>query len=383
MASNQQPPSNLHTYGVPIYAADWIPKEAVKSKITKDQDRDDLSSSSSSYIVLSGGGGEGRSGIPNVILICRVDLHTNSLSEQPIGRLVVGTDLPYRMTLHPRRDGLICALPNSCRLFDWENIIEDDNEEESEKVIKELKDVGQQLCLSFNHDGSVLATGGEDGTLRVFEWPSMKVLLNESQAHASVKSLTFSESGKFLVSLGAPLCRVWDVNASAAIASLSKEKDEMFASCKFSVDSSGNEVLYVASNTERGGSIITCDTTSWRRRSSKLIKRNNSISAFNVSADGKVLAIGTLEGDVLIIDSTKMQINQVVKKAHLGLVTALTFSPDSRCLVSVSFDSRARLTVIKQKGGKRRIHLWLAALLFVLIYVVLYYFMVAMGIIHT
>jgi len=133
---------------------------------------------------------------------------------------------------------------------------------------------------------------------------------------------------------------------------------------------------------ERGGSIITWDTTSWRRRSSKLIKRNNSISAFNVSADGKLLAVGTLEGDVLIIDSTKMQTNQIVKKAHLGLVTALTFSPDSRCLVSVSFDSRARLTVIKQKGEKRRVYLWVAALLFVLVYVVLYYLMVAMGIIH-
>jgi prolactin regulatory element-binding protein len=77
-----------------------------------------------------------------------------------------------------------------------------------------------------------------------------------------------------------------------------------------------------------------------------------------------------------------MQTNQIVKKAHLGLVTALTFSPDSRCLVSVSFDSRARLTVIKQKGEKRRVYLWVAALLFVLVYVVLYYLMVAMGIIH-
>jgi hypothetical protein len=33
-----------------------------------------------------------------------------------------------------------------------------------------------------------------------------------------------SESGQFLVSLGGPVCRVWDVNASAAVASLSKEK---------------------------------------------------------------------------------------------------------------------------------------------------------------
>jgi prolactin regulatory element-binding protein len=99
-----------------------------------------------------------------------------------------------------------------------------------------------------------------------------------------------SESGQFLVSLGGPVCRVWDVNASAAVASLSKEKDEMFASCRFSVDSAGNEVLYIAANTERGGSIITCDTKLWKRKWSKPIKKN-SISAFNVSADGKLLAM--------------------------------------------------------------------------------------------
>ncbi|KAF2597726.1 hypothetical protein F2Q68_00011123 [Brassica cretica] len=359
--SNQ--PSNTQTYGFPIYAADWIPEETVRSKIDKDQDNsgdvgDESSSSTSrSCIVLAGGGGEGRSGIKNVILICRVDLDTKSLFEQPLGRLVLGTDLPYRMAVHPRGGGLVCALPNSCKRFDWVNIMSpregDQGGEEGEEVINELKDVGQQLALAFNQEGSVLAAGGEDGTLRIFEWPCMKTLLDESKAHASVKNLTFSESGKFLVSLGGPLCRVWDVKASAAIASLSKEKDEMFAYCRFSVDNAGNEVLYIAANTERGGSIITWDTATWKRRRSKLMK-NYSISAFNVSADGKLLALGNMEGDVLIIDSTKMKTHQLVKKAHLGLVTALTFSPDSRCLVSVSFDSRAKLTVIEKTPEKRK-----------------------------
>lgn len=31
----------------------------------------------------------------------------------------------------------------------------------------------------------------QDGTLRIFEWPSMKTLLDESKAHSSVKNLTF------------------------------------------------------------------------------------------------------------------------------------------------------------------------------------------------
>ncbi|KAL0685120.1 hypothetical protein Bca4012_051968 [Brassica carinata] len=386
--SNQ--PSNTQTYGFPIYAADWIPEETVRSKIDKDQDNSEdvggesSSSTSRSCIVLAGGGGEGRSGIKNVIVICLVDLDTKSLSEQPLGRIVLGTDLPYRMAVHPRGGGLVCALPNSCKRFDWESIISpregDQGGEEGEEVINELKDVGQQLALAFNQEGSVLAAGGEDGTLRIFEWPCMKTLLDESKAHASVKNLTFSESGKFLVSLGGPLCRVWDVNTSAAIASLSKEKDEMFAYCRFSVDNAGNEVLYIAANTERGGSIITWDTTTWKRRRSKLMK-NYSISAFNVSADGKLLALGNMEGDVLIIDSTKMKTHQLVKKAHLGLVTALTFSPDSRCLVSVSFDSRAKLTVIEKTPEKQGVNWLVMLLLCVLLYVVSYYFLMAKGII--
>ncbi|CAN7079305.1 unnamed protein product [Brassica oleracea var. botrytis] len=378
--------ANTQTYGFPIYAADWIPEETVRSKIDKDKENseDGIEPSSSlasrSCIALAGGGGEGRSGIPNVIVICRVDLETNSLLEQPVGRVVV-SGLPYRMAAHPREGALICALPESCKRFDWENIMRPREGEELEEVINELEDVGQQLALEFNQEGSVLAAGGEDGTLRIFEWPSMKTILNESNAHGEVKNLTFSESGKFLVSLGGPLCRVWDVNASTAVASLSKEKDELFASCRFSVDNSGDEVLYIAAKTvERGGSIITWDTTSWKRKQSKLLK-NYSITAFNVSPDGKFLAFGTLEGDVLIISSTKMKTHQFVKKAHLGLVTALTFSPDSRFLVSVSFDSRAKLSVIEQKPETDGINWLVVFLLFVLLVVVSYYFLMVKRII--
>ncbi|XP_010527783.1 PREDICTED: SEC12-like protein 2 [Tarenaya hassleriana] len=384
MANQGNPPANLQRYGVPFYATAWVPEDAVRSNISKDPEKSkdgESSSSSRDYVVLAGGGGEGHSGIPNAIIISHVDLAANSLSGRPVANHLTGSDLPYRMTVHPGGDGLICGLPNRCRVFKWEEILSsgdnDHDSEESERVVQELQDVGQQLALAFNRDGSVLATGGEDGTLRVFKWPSMKMILNESKAHSSVKDLTFSLSGKFLVSLGAPLCRVWDVSASAAVASLSKEKDEIFAFCRFFSRNGDDEVLYVAAMTDRGGSVITWDTTSWKRKGAKQITKD-AISAFNVSPDGKLLALGTIEGNVWVVDSGSMRVKQVVKRAHLGLVTALTFSPDSRGLVSASMDSSARLTLVEEQMGEEHGNGWWVAL-FVVMLAVLVYFLKSRG----
>lgn len=56
-------------------------------------------------------------------------------------------------------------MPCTCRWFDW-----DQNEsseipklglKSSEKILTQLDDVGQQLALAFNSDGTALAAGGE------------------------------------------------------------------------------------------------------------------------------------------------------------------------------------------------------------------------------
>lgn len=39
---------------------------------------------------------------------------------------------------------------------------------------------------------------------------------------------------------------------------------------------------------------------------------------------------GTTRGDVVIINSSSMKVQTMVKKAHLGFVTSLAFSHDSR-----------------------------------------------------
>ncbi|KAJ1385090.1 WD40/YVTN repeat-like-containing domain superfamily [Sesbania bispinosa] len=403
MGKKQIPdPPYLKKYGVPFYSVAWVPQHLLKSRQiqtadeSSDADHNSAPETEAEHepktagmhdgncLVFAGGGGEGRSGIPNTVLLAHFDVASNSLSDQPVCKLGTDSELPYRMALHPNGDGLICAMetPKHCRWFDWDQ----NNSSEthklslkfSEKVLTQLKDVGQQLALAFNNDGTALAAGGEDGSVRVFKWPSMEIILNESNAHSTVKDLHFSSDGKLLVSLGSGgPCRVWDVSSSIVLASLSNENREIFSSCRFSQINDGTQVLYIAAMADKGGCILTWNTQTWERMSSKYIIRD-AISAFNVSADGKFLACGTPSGDIVIVNSTKMQIQTMIKRAHLGIVTALAFSPDSRALASVSMDSSARITVIEEKKKNGGMSMWIAV--FIILLAVAAYFLKIEGI---
>ncbi|XP_026386839.1 SEC12-like protein 2 [Papaver somniferum] len=354
--------ANCQKYGVPLYGAAWVllrdlynkknhPQKQEEEKEEKKSEPAEKIINKNSWLVLSGGGGAGSSGIPNSLLLTQFDSSSNSLSETPVARHGTGNLLPYRMAVHPGGDGLICAFPESCRWFEW-NVptsmeTNDLGLRASEGVLTELEDVGQQLALAFNKEGSELAVGSEDGHLRVFKWPSMALVIDKADAHPTLKDLDFSLDGRFLVSLGGGPCRIWDVETATVVASLLRENDEVFTSCRFSVNGNGTQILYITAMRDRGGSIVSFDTSSWTRVSSKNLVRD-PISAFNVSPDGEHLAIGTIQGDVFVYKSSNTRVASIIKKAHLGLVTALKFSEDSRLLVSASMDSSVRVTKVEE-----------------------------------
>lgn len=61
-----------------------------------------------------------------------------------------------------------------CRLFEWDEEESDEvyklGVKVSEKVLGELEDVGLQLALAFDSEGSTLAAGGEVEILPPFFW---------------------------------------------------------------------------------------------------------------------------------------------------------------------------------------------------------------------
>uniref|UniRef100_A0A251T4Q3 Putative WD40/YVTN repeat-like-containing domain-containing protein n=1 Tax=Helianthus annuus TaxID=4232 RepID=A0A251T4Q3_HELAN len=244
---------NCKKYGVPLYGASFVPHNALKSSGTDAKKEDEDSGNRPNYVIFAGGGGEGRSGIPNSLVISLFDSASNSLSDQPVEKLETGDDLPYRMAVHPGGEGVVCLLPKSCSHL--------------RKCFDKLEDIGQQVAVTLSQDGSLLAVGGEDGTLRMF-----------------------NPDGKYLVSVGSGPGRVWDISSSIAKASLSKENDEVFGFCKFSLNGESDPFLYVTAMRDRGGSIVKWNTTTWKRRSSKHVVWG-PISAFNVSYDEKLLSM--------------------------------------------------------------------------------------------
>lgn len=362
---------SLRKYGVPFYGVAWVPygiplkseEDDPKNQNEAETETETESAPDSNHIVLAGGGGQGNSGIRNAIVLAQFDPASVSLSHDPVAKLDTASDLPYRMTVHPAGHGLICAFSESCRWFDWEKENKDGvhklGVKHSDRLLTQLQHVGQQLALAFNQDGSVLATGGEDGNLRVFKWPSIEIVFSEAKAHTTVKQLDFSPDGKFLVSLGqSGPGRVWDVTSSTVVASLPTEKDEIFCACRFSLINNGSQVLHLA---DKGGIIVTWNTTTWKRVRSRKITRDG-ITAFDVSADGKLLACGTTQGDLLIVNSARLRIQKVVPKAHSGFVTALSFSHDSRFLASASMDSSARVSALEDVK-KKGVSLWVIILI--------------------
>lgn len=69
--------SSCKKYGVPLYGAAWAPLAAGDSDST-------ASSKMNGHVVLAGGGGEGRSGIPNALIVSAFDVDSNFLSDQPV-----------------------------------------------------------------------------------------------------------------------------------------------------------------------------------------------------------------------------------------------------------------------------------------------------------
>uniref|UniRef100_F6XID7 Prolactin regulatory element-binding protein n=1 Tax=Equus caballus TaxID=9796 RepID=F6XID7_HORSE len=183
-----------------------------------------------------------------------------------------------------------------------------------------------QKVVCFNHDSTLLATGGTDGYVRVWKVPSLEKVLEFKAHEGEIEDLAVGPEGK-LVTVG------WDLKASVW------QKDQLVTQLHWQ---------------ENGP---TFSHTPYRYQA--------------CSESGTFLGLGTVTGSVAIYIAFSLQRLYYVKEAHGIVVTDVAFLPEKgrgpellgsheTALFSVAVDSRCQLHLLP---SRRSVPVWLLLLL--------------------
>ncbi|CAK7325348.1 unnamed protein product [Dovyalis caffra] len=282
---------------------------------------------------------------PSVLEIFSFDPQTNSLSNSPQVTYVFEETEgePVTIAVHPSGDDFVCSTTKGgCKLFELYG--QETNLKVSAKELPPLQDVGPQTCMAFSVDGSKFATGGADGQLRILEWPSLRIILDEPKAHKSARDMDFSLDSEFLASTSTDgSARIWKAEDGSPVATLTRNSDEKIELCRFSKDGT-KPFLFCA--VQKGDKAVTAvyDISTWNKIGYKRLLRKPA-AIMSISLDGKYLALGSKDGDVCVAEVKKMEVSHLSRRLHLGTcITSLEFCPSQRVVLTTSSEWGAVVT---------------------------------------
>jgi len=187
--------------------------------------------------------------------------------------------------------------------------------------VAELKHGAAIFSLAFSADGSLLATGSRDQTARVWDTASWNELYRVC-AQAPIASVAFQNDAT-LVTAGQSL-RLWDLNVGQR--KLLSHADTVLG-IVYSPDAT---VLATASPGLR-----IWNTRDWQQQD---LLPGFEAREVAFSRDNKFFAAGSRTGEIAIFLGGPLQ-HLYTYKAHHGVVTSVSFSPDSRFLLSGGTDN--------------------------------------------
>ncbi|MFO0925436.1 MAG: WD40 repeat domain-containing protein [Gemmataceae bacterium] len=198
-------------------------------------------------------------------------------------------------------------------------------------------------ALAFQPGEAVLATGHEDGTVRIWDWAAGELRLEIAAHPQTVSAIAFSWDGTRLATAGEDkLIHLWDVTTGQPAGTLTGHKDRI-PGLLWHPD---NRRLFSAGwdTTVRVWDTTTCEPIIL------LNSHATQVHALALSADGKLLASADSRSTVHLWD-TDRHVTVALLREATGEVRCLAFSPN---------DDRGNVgpAVLVYGGADRLIYLW-------------------------
>lgn len=190
---------------------------------------------------------------------------------------------------------------------------------------------GDVLSLAFAHDSSLLASGGQDGKVILWELDHKRLV----QKFDNAQSIIFDQTGNTLAVIGDGKLSLYDSDSRSALGTpfLVVPSNRIW---KFFPD--GRRV--VTSDYPGGETIFVWDTKTGSLEGEPIPHPTYRINEVNLSPDGKHLATTSSRGDTWIFLRELPTLKMMVLKYGPTAFTSIDFSPDSLLLGSGTWDGK-------------------------------------------
>ncbi len=272
------------------------------------------------------------------------------------------------LRMHETREAkqLLAASPEAMRGWEWRHLTL--SSDTALRVLEAHR--GKVTAVAIAPDGARIASGGEDRSVKLWNAADGRHLLSLPGAPDSpVTALSFASDGRLAAAAKDALVRVWDVDASRLLGTMTH--DSVVGSVAF-----GPSGDVLVTGTDDGAHVW--DAREFRRLF--VAGKGEQVHGVAFAPDGSYLAVATDEGVTLFDPKTQQEMRKIglpegatclaasatrlaagsndssvalldpatgeieaVLRSHEDPVSALAFTPDGKHLVTASYDKTVRV----------------------------------------